>query len=163
MIFLQVISGILAFVLTPVVLIIFFIQSKHFFYQAGTTLLLIAYSFCLMFSYGNVYMSIYVFLILFILQQIVYVLRWQNINFKRKVKYVFGQVITRKKKISFDFIISLLPFYFIKNLTFSMVIRSKERNMEIRLKETIRLILEYGAGTSVDINIKDTNIRFRMV
>lgn len=163
MIFLQVISGILAFVLTPVVLIIFIIQSKHFLYQAGTALLLFVYSFCLMFSYGNVYACMYVFLILFILQQIVYVLRQQNINSNTGRKYVFGQVIMRKGNFSFDFIISLLPLYFIKNLPFSMVIRPKERNMEIPVKEIIRLILEYGAGTSVDIDIKVANIRFRMV
>ena len=163
MIFLQVILGILALILTPVVLLMFFIQSRHFLYRAGTMVLLLGYSYCLMFSYGSAYAGIYVFLVLFVLQQIVYFKRRQNIDSNMGRKYVLGQVITQKKNFSLDFIISLLPLYFIKSLPFSLVIRPKENDMEIRLKEIIQIILEHGADTTVDIDAKDVNVRFRMV
>jgi len=163
MIFLQVIFGISAVLLTPIVLIIFFIQSRNFPYQAGTALLLLGYSFCLMFSYGNTQAGLYVFLILFILQQIVYALRQQNINAAPGRKYVLGQIIIRESSIAFDFIVSLLPLYFIKNLPFSLIIRPGKTDMEIRLKEIIQIILEHGADTSIDFDTKDAVFKFRMI
>lgn len=163
MIFLQVIFGILAFILTPVVLLLFFIQSNHFLYRVGTAVLLLGYSYCLMFIVENTYAWIYVFLILFGLQQIVYVKRQQNIDSNKSRKYVFGHVITRKNNFSLDFIISVLPLYFIKSLPFSLIIRPKENDLEIRLKEIIQIILEYGMDTSVDVDTKDANVTFRMV
>jgi hypothetical protein len=78
-------------------------------------------------------------------------------------KYVFGQVIARKKNLSLDFIISLLPLYLIKSLPFSLVIRPKENDMEIKVKEMIQIILEYGVDTTVDIDATDANVRLRMI
>ena len=163
MIFLQMILGILALIVTPVVLLMFFIQSRHFLFRAGTMVLLLGYSYCLMFSYGNAYAGIYVFLLLFVLQQIVYAKRQQNIDSNMGRKYVFGQVMAREKNFSLDFIISLLPLYFIKSLPFSLVIRPKENDMEIKVKEIIQIILEHGVDTTVDIDAKDANVRLRMI
>ncbi len=163
MIFLQVILGILALILTPLVLLMFFIQSRHFLFRAGTMVLLLGYSCCLMFSYGNTYVGIYVFLLLFVLHQIVYVKRQQNIDSNVGRKYVLGQVMAPEKNFSLDFTISLLPLYFIKSLPFSLVIRPKESDMEIKVKEIIQIILEHGADTTVDIDAKDANVRLRMI
>jgi len=163
MIFLQALLGILALIVTPVVLLLFFIQSRHFLFRAGTMVLLLGYSYCLMFSYGNAYAGINVFLVLFVLQQIVYVKRQQNIDSNMGRKYVFGQVMARKKNFSLDFIISLLPLYFIKSLPFSLVIRPKENDMEIKVKEIIQIILEHGVDTTVDIDAKDANVSLRMI
>ncbi|MCP4133764.1 MAG: hypothetical protein GY754_22540 [bacterium] len=158
----QVLFGLISFVFTPIILLLFCVQSKHFGFKIGSVLLLALYALCLAVSYGNSTAGVVSFIILLLLQLVIYYRRNEKVKSDSGRKYVFGKIMSKEDNVDFDFILSLVPLYMIKNMPFQMKVKIKKTNLKLNIKDFADALLEHGKDTSIDVNSKDAVIRFRI-
>ena len=162
MIALQIIAGVLGFLVTPVLLLLFFIQSRHILYTLGTALIFTGFGYLVTFSYGNAFFGVYLAVSLLVIQQLIYSRRTQAVRLGTKKRYIYGDVVGVTNSFNIKFIISLSPFYFIKNLPFGIRFRLGESKEKIDLREIMGLLLQLGKGISIHVDGKDAKVNIEV-
>ena len=161
MILLHILIGLISFLLTPVVILLYMVQSNHYIFKICAIFILLLFSSCLALIYGNITVGLVSFFILFVLQQLVYFWRNKNIQSNEGTKYVYGEIISKEDNLAFDLIISLVPLYIIRNIPFQ--IKIEKSNFKLNINDFADALLKHGKDTSIDVDSKDAFIKFRIV
>ncbi len=156
----QILLLIFAFLLTPIILLLFFVQSRNFIFKISSIGVLLLFSIFITIGFKHLFAGVIVFLTLLILQQFFYFKHRKRVRENSVTPYLYGEIISKKDNLDIDFMISLAPFFLIKKIP--IFIKVSKRKHKINMKETLTSILNHGRGTTVDIEAKEIKINFKI-
>ena len=163
MIILTILFIILSLVLTPVLLLLFSVQSNHILYKLAGFLFILLYSGCILLSHGHHGVGLLIFGILIFLWQLTIYIRTQRASAYSTKKYIIGDIQFKSKLSPIKILISLWPLYFIRHLPFPITINKKNKKLKLNLQKLISQILELGSEMNLDAKVKDLAVHFKVV
>lgn len=164
MIVLKIISGLLAFALSPVVILLFFVQSKHIVYYLGTTVVFLLFCIFTGISYQNLFAGMVLLALLCIIQYLIYQRRQDKLSNGKLKNYITGYVDAKNNTFKMDFIVSLFIIKLVTYIPFPIRIKvGKNQSTEVDIRDIVKTFFENGKDTSIDVDSKDAVVNFKIV